>query len=319
MAVEIIAEVGVNHQNNAALAEALIIECARAGATVVKFQCSTVEEEVSFTAAPEHFHELALLVPTLPFLSQCAYVCQREGVEFLCTPSGPTSLGMVVDLGVKRIKVASDNLTNLPFLKRVRDTGLPVVLSTGMGTLREIEEAMNILTRGGTFTPITLLHCVSAYPAPDDQTNLRAITTLKQHFGYPVGFSDHSTGLVIPALAVAMGACMIEKHVTVSRTLPGPDHEASLLPEHLAHMVRWVRLTESALGTGEKAPQPCELVGMQRYRKSIVARRDIAPGEVLTEENVTAKRPGTGHPIGDWYAVRGTVTKRAYKADDLIE
>lgn len=319
MAVDIIAEIGVNHQNNIALAEAMINEAALHGATTIKFQASTVREEVSFTAAPEHFHELALLVPATQFLRQAAFLCRQAGVEFLCTPAGPESLETVMDLGVRRIKVASDNLTNLPFLKLVRGTALPILLSTGMGTIGEVEEAMDVLTGGSYPADITLLHCVSAYPAPIDQTNLLAMLTMHKHFGYPVGFSDHSTSVMLPATSVMLGASVIEKHVTVSKSMAGPDHAASLSMPEFRLMVSYIREAEAALGTGDKVPQPCELMGIQRYRKSIVALRDIAPGEVLTEENVTAKRPGTGHSIADWYAVRGTVTKRGYKTDDLIE
>lgn len=314
--IEIIAEVGVNHQNDIAIAEKLIQAAAISGATTVKFQCSTVEEEVSFKVAPEHFHELAMLVPTTTFLKECRDLCVKYGVGFLCTPSGPRSLKVLVEqLEVKRLKIASDNLTNVQFLQLVSRTYLPVILSTGMGTLKEIDDALYSL---GDSRDVTLMHCVSAYPAPADETNLAAIGPLF-NFGRPVGFSDHSMGVVVAPMAVAMGATVIEKHITLDRTMPGPDHAASLEPRQFFDMVSNILIAEAARGSGEKRPQPSEQIGLVRYRKSLVADQPIKAGEVLGDHNVIAKRPGNGVPAAQWFAYKGMVARRDYEQDEQID
>lgn len=314
--IEIIAEVGVNHQNDIAIAEKLIQAAAISGATTVKFQCSTVEEEVSFKVAPEHFHELAMLVPTTTFLKECRDLCGKYGMGFLCTPSGPRSLQVVVEqLGAKRIKVASDNLTNIQFLQLVARTELPVILSTGMGTLSEIDTALYAM---GDWRDITLMHCVSAYPAPVEQTNLRAIHALET-FERPVGFSDHSRGILLAPMAVALGAVVIEKHITLDRNMPGPDHAASITPVEFRQMVLDIQVAEWARGSGIKEPQPCEGTGISRYRKSLVADRPIAAGEVLGDHNVIAKRPGNGVPAAQWFAYKGMVARRDYEQDEQID
>lgn len=314
--IEIIAEVGVNHQNDIAIAEKLIQAAAISGATTVKFQCSTVEEEVSYRVAPEHFHELAMLVPTTTFLKECRDLCVKYGVGFLCTPSGPRSLKVLVEqLEVKRLKIASDNLTNVQFLQLVSRTGLPVILSTGMGTLQEIDTALYTM---GDRSDVTLMHCVSAYPAPVEQTNLRAIHALKT-FERPVGFSDHSRGILLAPMAVAFGAVVIEKHITLDRNMPGPDHAASITPMEFRQMVLGIQVAEAARGSGIKEPQPCEATGISRYRKSLVADQPIKAGEVLGDHNVIAKRPGNGVPAAQWFAYRGMVARRDYEQDEQID
>lgn len=315
MSVEVIAEIGVNHNNNRDTAIMMIGAAMGAGANVVKFQASTVREEVSLRAAPEHYAELEKLVPTLEFLGRCKEVCDAQGVEFLCTPAGEESLDMVRKLGVRRIKVASDNLNNIGFLRAVARTHLPVILSTGMGTLAEVSRASALVHTGQRAA--TLLHCVSAYPCPVDQINLGMMTSLRRYG--PIGLSDHTTSVLVPALAVALGAVMIEKHITLDRSMPGPDHAASLTPEDLKSMVRLIREAEKAPGLNQpKMVVPAERPNMARYRKSLVAATDIAEGEIFTLDNVTAKRPGTGRSPAELDSVIGTVARRPYKADELL-
>lgn len=315
MPVQIIAEVGVNHQNDLEIATQLIAHAQAAGATAVKFQASTVLEEVSLTAAPDHFADLGKLVPTWDFLRRCKALCDHHGIEFICTPAGLESLEFVVSLGVQRLKVASDNLTNTQFLEAVARTGLPVILSTGMGTLAEVRAAIGYLRGIGS---ITLLHCVSAYPCPADQLNLAAMVIMQRSTGLAVGLSDHTRSMMVPALAVAAGAVMIEKHFTLDNDLPGPDHKASLDPAAFKFMVDAVLEAEAVMGDGRKAPMPVELENMKLYRKSVVAAVDIAEGEVFTPENLTVKRPGSGRPAFSLNALVGLKATRSYAKDDLI-
>lgn len=311
--VEILAEAGINHQNDIDIARELISAAKDAGADAVKFQASTVIEEVSFKAAPDHFADLGKLVPTWSFLRECKAFCDLTGIEFICTPAGPESLAFVLSLGVKRIKVASDNLTNVPFLREVARADMPVILSTGMGLLSEVRDALSILP-----AETTVLHCVSAYPAPGDQMNLNALYNMQQ-LGRPLGLSDHTTGLLAPLLAVAAGVVMIEKHLTLDRTMPGPDHAASLEPMMFQDMVTSVRGAEAMMGNGIKSPQPAEKANMALYRKSIVATRSIRAGERLAPGMLEVKRPGTGIPASRWWEVIGTLAKRDYEPDELID
>lgn len=315
MSVEVIAEIGINHNNNRDTATLLIGAAMGAGANVVKFQASTIREEVSLRAAPDHYHELEELVPTLEFLTRCKEVCDAQGIEFLCTPAGEESLDMVLKLGVRRIKVASDNLNNIGFLRAVAKTHLPVILSTGMGTLAEVSRASGLLATAQRST--TLLHCVSAYPTPLNQIALGMMTSMRRYG--PVGLSDHTDSKLVPALAVAMGAVMIEKHITLDRGMPGPDHAASLTPEEFKVMVQYVRKAELAVGLNQpKMVMPVERGNMALYRKSLVAATDINVGDVFTLDNVTAKRPGTGRSPADLDSVIGTKATRSYKADELL-
>lgn len=314
MSVDIIAEIGINHQNDISVATELVAAAKAAGATTVKFQASTVVEEVSVTAAPDHFAELGRLVPTWDFLQQCKALCDAHEVEFLCTPAGPESLAFVVSLGVKRIKVSSDNLTNTGFLRAVGRTGLPVILSTGMALMPEIVKAVAPLA--SRQHRLTIMHCVSAYPVPLEQINLGALNEIRR-YGI-LGLSDHTDSKLVPALAVAMGCMVIEKHITLNRSLPGPDHAASLMPDEFKVMVQYIRKAEVALGTGFKGPQPIEEAGLKLYRKSLVAAAPIKMGEMFTLDNVTAKRPGTGIPASSLDSVLGTLAKQDYAQDDLL-
>ena len=320
MPVEIVAEIGCNHQNDLNIANQLIWAAKDAGATVVKFQASTVDEEVSQRYDPEQYALLKRIVPDAIFLRDCAQICERAGVEFLCTPAGPESLATVLQLGVKRIKVASDNLNNPPFLRLVAATGLPIILSTGMATLGDIAEATSRLARADVPVSrmVTLLHCTTAYPCPPEDANLKAITTMQACGWCPIGFSDHTLSVTLPAAAAALGAVMIEKHMTLDRSMPGPDHAASLMPLEFDTMVRRVREVEEAMGDGLKRMMPIERQE-HRYRKGLVAARFIAEGDILRECDIEAKRPGFGLSVSKWGSIVGTQATRDYEAGEFIE
>ena len=215
-------------------------------------------------------------------------------------------------------KIPSGEITNLPYLIAIAKTGKPVIMSTGMCEMYEIEAAIKVLKENGT-KEITLLHCNTEYPTPFEDVNLRAMQTMRDAFGLEVGYSDHTKGIEVPIAAVAMGATVIEKHFTLDRHMEGPDHKASLEPDELAAMVRSIRNIEAALGTGEKTPSPSERKNMVIARKSIVALRDIKAGEILTEENITVKRPGSGVSPMKWFEVLGTRAVRDFEEDELIE
>lgn len=252
--VFIIAEAGINHCGSIRVAEQLIHQAAHAGADAVKFQCFDAAELAGLgTPRYEMLKPCELpLEEMLPLQTRA----KRLGLEFLATPFDLRALDYLVKIGVPKIKVSSADLTNLPFLKAVAATGLPVILSTGMAWPYEITTAVRVVEP----SPITLLHCVSRYPTYPEELNLRVIPRLGQRYGYPVGLSDHSLGLYAPIAAVALGASVIEKHLTLDRTLPGPDHCASLEPQEFTAMVTAIRQTEAALGTGEKCPTLRELV-----------------------------------------------------------
>lgn len=313
--IDIIAEVGVNHQNDLGTAHALIAEAAAAGATTVKFQASTVVEEVSFKGAPEHFADLGKIVPTWDFLKKCKSFCDEAGVEFLCTPAGPDSLKFVVeDLNVRRIKIASDNLTNVAFLRQVRRYDRPIILSTGMADMHEILEAVAAVA--SRTHQLTIMHCVSAYPTPIEQINLGAMNMLRR-YGI-LGLSDHTDSKLVPALAVAAGADVIEKHITLDRDAAGPDHKASLIPAEFKVMVEYIKKAEIARGHGTKVAMPAEFANMKLYRKSLVAAKPIKVGEPFTIDNLTAKRPGTGKSASLYFSYLGLIASRSYEEDELI-
>jgi len=318
MSAEIIAEIGVNHLNDLGRARRMIDEASIAGADAVKFQASNVREEISHREASDHFREIAKLVPSHLFLRMCKDRCDELGIEFLCTPAGPWSLEFLMGLGVKRIKVASDNLTNVPFLRAVAQTNLPVILSTGMATMKEIQRA---LVEFRFDHEVTVLHCGSAYPLPNKEANLRALPEMIRVLGpsVQVGWSDHTTDLCLAGFAVAMGAVMIEKHFTLSNDDPGPDHKASLEPFAFKTMVGWIRAAEACLGDGEKRLMPSEAQNVSLYRKSLVASGAVKKGETFTPANMAVKRPGTGRSPLDWDSMIGKQATRDYAEDELIE
>jgi N,N'-diacetyllegionaminate synthase len=245
--------------------------------------------------------------------------CKSVGIDFLSTAFDLDSLALLKSLGIRKWKIPSGEITNLPFLRAIGKMGQEIILSTGMAKLGEIEDAISAIERAGTSrNQITLLHCSTEYPAPFNEINLRAINTLSVAFGVEVGYSDHSTGIEIPIAAVALGACLIEKHFTLDKTLPGPDHKASLDPSELRMMVKSIRNIEVAMGDGIKTPMAAEVKNIPIARKSIVASMKISKGECFSEDNITTKRPGTGRSPMEWDTIIGAVAERDYDTDEFI-
>ena len=327
----VIAEAGVNHNGSLELARQLVDVAAEAGADAIKFQLFRAEAVVG-PGSPkaryqlegddrasqlEMLKALELRPEWLPELRDRA---DRYGLEFLCTPFDEESLDLLVRVGVPAVKVGSGELTNLPFLERVGATGLPVILSTGMATLAEVRDAVDALEGAGRGRRVglVLLHCVSSYPAEPRDCNLRAMATLVEAFGVPVGFSDHTQGWEIAVAAVALGASVLEKHLTLDRSLPGPDHRASLEPAEFRAMVWALRSVESALGDGVKRPMPSEADVARVTRRSVVAARPLQRGTVLTRDMLAIKRPGTGIPPAELPKLVGRVLLRDLAADEVI-
>lgn len=352
--VTVIAEAGVNHNGRLALALELVDAAADAGADVVKFQTFRADELATRSVAQAEYQArntgrsetqyemLKALELDDKAHRQLLDRCRARNVAFLSTPFDATSLRLLIEgLGVRRLKVGSGDLTNAPLLLAMARADRDVIVSTGMATLGEIEEALGVLAFGyvGDGEPsrtafrsafestagrealrnkVVLLHCTSDYPAPDNEINLRAIDTLLTLYGLPVGLSDHSVGISVPIAAVARGAVMIEKHLTLDRTMAGPDHAASIEPWEFKAMVAGIRQVERALGDGNKAPTPSEQKTMPVARKSLVARTPIRSGDAFGPDNVAVKRPGTGmSPVLFWDLV-GSRATRHYAADEPI-
>ena len=301
----VIAEAGVNHNGDMALARALVDVAAAAGADAVKFQTFAVDRLVTRSAAtaeyqrralgggPSQYEMLARLELSAADHEMLVAHCAARGIEFMSTPFDPESARFLKRLGVRRIKISSGDVTNLPMLEVVGALGLPVILSTGMADLEEVGAAVATLRAAGV-TDLALLQCVSNYPADPALTNLRVMDTFARAFGTPVGLSDHSPGTTVAIAAAARGAAYVEKHFTVDRTLPGPDHQASLLPDELRALVAAIREVEAALGDGVKRPAPSELPVRDVARKSLVAARDVPAGTALATDDLVILRPGTG-------------------------
>ena len=319
----IIAEAGVNHNGSVELAKKLIDTACAAEADAVKFQTFCPENLVTPHAekaeyqkrgAPEESQYEMLKKLTLKkddFLKLASYA-EEEGITFLSTPFDRESVDLL-DGVVPAFKIPSGEITNIPLLKYVADKRAPIILSTGMATLGEIEDALDIVGRD-----VVLLHCVTHYPAPMEEVNLRAIVTLRHAFSLPVGLSDHTLGMTAPIAAVALGACVIEKHFTLDKTLPGPDHAASLEPGELKEMVRAIRDVEKALGTGIKRPTQDEEKIKKVVRKSVVAVTDIPEGTTITPEMVDTRRPGTGIEPRYLELVIGRKAQKCIKAGQVI-
>lgn len=330
--VIVIAEAGVNHNGDYALAERMIDVAADAGADYIKFQTAVPELVISSiapkaayqketTGAGESQLEMcrAIHLPLSTYVT-LAEKCRDRGIGFMSTPFDLRSIDLLATIGMDYWKIPSGEITNLPYLRRIAGLGGRIILSTGMSVLDEVERAVEILTSGSvTKDNITLLHCNTQYPTPMHDVNLRAMQTLATLGCGAVGYSDHTVGIEIPVAAVAMGARMIEKHFTLDKTMSGPDHRASLDPEELSAMIRAVRNVEAALGDGLKKVSDSERPNIEVARKSIVASRHIAKGEVLTEENITVKRPGNGISPMEWDRVIGTSAVRDFDYDELIE
>ena len=325
----IIAEAGVNHNGDIELAKKLVDIAAESGADAIKFQTFKAENvaiknapkaeyQVKNTNSDESQYDMIkkLELSEEEFRELHRYA-RKKGIIFLSTPFDFESADFLEELGVPAFKVSSTDLTNLPFLEYIAEKGKPIILSTGMGTLGEIEEAVSTIKNTGN-EDIILLHCITSYPAKFESLNLRAIQTLKEAFKLPVGFSDHSLGIYAPIAAVALGAVVIEKHFTLDKNLPGPDHKASLNPCELKEMIRGIRLIEKALGDGIKRPTPEEEEIKKIARRSIVAKVDIPKGAIITKDMITFKRPGTGLPPKYYNKIIGKRARRDIKADELI-
>lgn len=328
--VNIIAEAGVNHNGDLGLAKKLVDCAAQAGADCVKFQTFCAEQVVSVTAPKAEYQKDTTrsegsqldMVKKLE-LSYDAFVilkeyCRLREIEFLSTPFDLSSIRFLDKLGIPFWKIPSGEVTNYPYLAEIGRTRRPVVMSTGMCTLEEVGEAMEILRLHGTID-IRLLHCNTEYPTPYEDVNLLALRQMREYFKCEVGYSDHTLGIEIPIAAAALGAVVIEKHFTLDRNMEGPDHKASLEPDELADMVARIRHVEQALGTGEKIPSSSEKKNIAVARKSIVAACPIKKGEVFSETNLTTKRPGTGISPMRWTQVLGTRAVRDFTEDELIE
>ena len=330
--VIIIAEAGVNHNGNYDLAVKMIHEAKRAGADYVKFQ-TAVPELVISTFAPKAEYQKettgadesqldmcrAIHLPLTDYVKLAA-ICKEEGIGFMSTPFDLVSIDVLEELDMDYWKIPSGEITNLPYLRKIASKHRPVVMSTGMCEMQEIADALAVLEAGGlTRDQITLLHCNTQYPTPFADVNLAAMHTIAATFGTKVGYSDHTRGIEVPIAAVAMGAKVIEKHFTLDCNMEGPDHKASLEPHQLKAMVDAIRNVEEAIGSAEKHATASETPNKEVARKSIVAARAIAKGEVLTEENITVKRPGNGISPMLWDSVIGTKAKRDFIYDELIE
>lgn len=328
----IIAEAGVNHNASMEMARRMVREAARAGADYVKFQTAVPELVISSIAPKAEYQKettgegesqldmcRAIHLP-LSAYAELAELCHEEGIGFMSTPFDLVSIDTLAPLGMDYWKIPSGEITNLPYLRKIASKGGKVILSTGMSILDEVETAVSVLEKGGIpRRDVILLHCTTQYPTPMEDVNLRAMDTLGTLGCGGIGYSDHTLGIEVPIAAAARGAAVIEKHFTLDKNLPGPDHRASLEPAELKAMVDAVRNIEVALGTGVKTAAPSEVANINVARKSIVAARDIKCGETFTEENITVKRPGGGINPMLWDDVIGKRASRDFAYDTLIE
>lgn len=356
MSVYIIAEAGVNHNGSLQLAKKLVHAAALAGADAVKFQTFQAGQLVSKHAAKADYQKINTdakesqldMIRKLE-LSAADHLellneCQIAGIEFLSTPFDLPSLKLLTEnLGLKSLKISSGDITNLPLLYHAGKSGANVILSTGISTLGEIEEALSALAFAYSATndqpsiqsfknayfsndgqawlkkKVKLLHCTTNYPTAFQDVHLNKMITLRQAFGLEIGYSDHTIGTEISVAAVALGAQVIEKHFTLDKHMEGPDHQASMEPDELVALVRQIRNVEQALGIANKIPTASELVNATPARKSVVAAKPIAKGEVMTDVHITLKRPGNGSPPATYWSFIGKPASKAYETDDLIE
>lgn len=328
----IIAEAGVNHNGDMALAMQLVDAAAEAGADIVKFQTFNADRlatgaakkadyQTQTTDSNETQHEmLRRLELSAEMHEELITHCVTRNIGFFSTGFDIESVDLLMSLGQDRFKIPSGEITNLPYLRHIGRLGKAVILSTGMATMGEIEAAIDVLEQAGTpRANTTVLHCTTEYPTPMTEVNLRAMQSIHAAFGVAVGYSDHTSGIEVAIAAVALGASVIEKHFTLNRNLPGPDHKASLEPEELKSMVAAIRNIEIALGDGIKRLTPSEARNKPVARKSLVANRTIKAGEAFSPLNITAKRPGTGVSPMRWDEVMGRIALRDFAADELIE
>ena len=327
----IIAEAGVNHNGSIDTAKKMIDAAAEAGTDFVKFQTFKTESIITknaekadyqkdFTEKSEfQFEMLKKLELDRAAHEELIQYCKIKNIQFLSTAFDHDSIDLLAELNIPFYKIPSGEITNLPYLRHIGRMGKPIVMSTGMATLEEVWTATNELQEAGVKKDdITILHCNTQYPTPMEDVNLKAMLTIRDELGVAVGYSDHTLGIEISVAAVAMGATVIEKHFTLDRNLPGPDHVASLEPDELKNMVTSIRNIEKAMGDGLKNPSPSEIKNMSVIRKSIVAKQIIKKGELFSEENLTVKRPGTGISPIEWPKLVGQQSKQNYDPEDLI-
>ena len=334
----VIAEAGVNHNGSEAVALELVEVAARCGADAVKFQTFKAEKLVRRGAAKAEYQvaatgdgdQYSMLVGLE--MSDAAHRrlfqrCEQLGIEFMSTPFDEEAADFLVDLGMRRIKVPSGEITNYPFLRHLARKDLPLILSTGMSTLDEIVDATEIIreerTRAGLCAELgsvlSVLHCTSNYPASMEDVNLRALNTIASTLKVPVGYSDHTLGLAVSTAAVALGAVIIEKHFTLDCNFAGPDHKASLMPDELAALVKQIRAVERALGSTQKGPTDAELPVRDLVRRSVTATRDLLAGRIVTVEDLCLLRPGTGIPPRDLDAIYGRAPVRDIPAGTTLQ
>lgn len=330
MSVFVIAEAGVNHNGSLELAKKLVDAAKDAGADCVKFQTFVSKNIVSKNAVkaeyqkqqtePEETQQDMLKKLELSFdeFVELNEYCKSKSIEFMSTAFDFDSIEFLTELGMERWKIPSGEITNLPYLMMIAKLNKPVILSTGMSTMEDIRSAIKALKENGA-ADLTVLHCTTEYPTPFEDVNLKAMNTIKEEFNVKVGYSDHTKGIEVPIAAVALGATVIEKHFTLDRNMEGPDHKASLEPNELKAMVDSIRHIELALGNGMKQPAESEKKNIAVVRKSIIAKHNIKKGEVLTEDNLTVKRPGSGISPMKWYEVVGTKAVKDYNEDEMIE
>jgi len=327
----IIAEAGVNHDGLIENALRMIDVAARTGADAIKFQSFKTENYVTKTAikaeyqiqttgvGESQFEMIKALELTEDNQYQIKEYCDKKGIEFLSSPFDFWGIDFLDRMGLQKLKIPSGEINNLPYLEKIGALNKKIILSTGMSNMQEVAFALDLLTDVGTNkNNITILHCNTEYPTPMEDVNLKAMLSIRDELGVAVGYSDHTLGIEIPVAAVALGASVIEKHFTLDRTLPGPDHAASLEPDELKAMVKAIRNIEKALGDGVKNPSLSEINNISLIRKSIVAATDIKKGEIFTGKNLAVKRPGTGIPPTSWYELIGVKAQKDYKIDELI-
>lgn len=330
MGVLIIAEAGVNHNGSLELAKQMALTAKECGADVVKYQTAVPELVISKTAQKAEYQKRETgeqesqleMVRRIHFgfeaHRELKEYCDSIGIQYLSAAFDLPSVEFLQSLDLPYFKIPSGEITNLPYLEAIGRTQKPVILSTGMSTLPEIEDAISVLEDNGC-PAVTVLHCNTEYPTPYQDANLLAMLELSEQFGLPVGLSDHTPGWECDVAAAALGAVVIEKHFTLDKTMEGPDHKASLEPQELKAMVQAVRNIEQAMGTGHKAVSASEAKNKPIARKSIVAARPIQQGEEFTAENLTTKRPGDGISPMRWYQVLGQKAKRSFEEDEAIE
>ncbi len=334
----VIAEIGVNHNGRLDLALQLVDAAADAGAHAAKFQTfkadaitvrntATVAYQKASGGQDQHAMLKSLELSDADHRAVAAH-CARRGIEFMSTAFDAESLDLLCDIGVRRIKVPSGEVTNVPYLQDCARRGLPIILSTGMADLEEVRAAVATVKAAmpemaavdpAGLPPLVVLHCTSAYPTPLDDVNLSAMTTLGRELSVPVGYSDHTQGIFVPPIAVALGALVIEKHVTLDRTMSGPDHSASLKPDELKAMIRAIEDAESIVGDGVKAPRPAEMEARVLVRRGAKAARDLAAGSVIGPDDAVLLRPATGISPAEFSALPGRCLNRPVNAGDPLD